>query len=207
MKYPFSRRVSALALSIASLGIAAFSAAPAQASLLSPSTCDASHASQPFSPWGDKNTYVLAPGGAFSGHSTNWTLHGNASLQNGGEPYNVSDTASPASVVLAPGAYVQSPFACVNLQDPTFRFFAKSSGLLGTALVSAVYQLPGGLQLPVPVGVVALSGSWHPSLTMLTGSGVPSALTTGQGQVALRFTALLGTTRIDDVYIDPHMRT
>jgi hypothetical protein len=41
---------------------------------------------------------------------------------------------------------------------------------------------------------------------MLTGSVVGGLLSGGTAQVALRFTALLGTSNIDDVFIDPRMR-
>jgi hypothetical protein len=40
---------------------------------------------------------------------------------------------------------------------------------------------------------------------MLTASAVPGALTGGTAQVALRFTALLGASQIDDVFVDPRM--
>jgi hypothetical protein len=207
MKIQMGRRVSAIALAIASLGTAALSAAPAQASDLSGGQCTATNVSQPFTPWGDSNNYVLAPGGAFSGDTTDWSLLGGAKVQPGGEPYNVSDTDSASSVELPAGASVTSPYACVNLDYPTFRFFAKSQGLLGTVLVSIVWQEGRLGELSLPVGVVALSNTWKPSTVMLTGSGLGGALMATGGKVALRFTALTGSTRIDDVFIDPHMRT
>jgi hypothetical protein len=61
----------------------------------------------------------------------------------------------------------------------------------------------------VPVGTVLLSPSWGPSAQMLTLSvvqGIVNGLLTGKTpQVALRFTAVTGSSQIDDVFIDPHM--
>jgi hypothetical protein len=41
---------------------------------------------------------------------------------------------------------------------------------------------------------------------MLTLAAVPGLLTGGTSQVALRFTALTGSSQIDDVFVDPRMR-
>lgn len=204
--FTMNRRIRALALTIATVGAGSLAAAPAQASLLNlgPSapnaTCATSDVSQPFAPWGDHNDYVLAPGGAFSGSSTDWTLSRGARLVPGGEPYNVAGSAAPASLSLPAGSSAQSPFTCVNLSRPTFRFFGRNSGLLSTVLVQVVIKLPVVGELPVPVGTLALSGKWQPSLQMLTTSGL-----TGTGEVALRFTALTGTSQFDDVFVDPRM--
>jgi hypothetical protein len=67
-------------------------------------------------------------------------------------------------------------------------------------LVQAVVKVPLVGQVAVPVGTLSLSGSWQPSATMLTASGLTSA------DLALRFTALTGSSQIDDVFIDPRMR-
>ena len=60
-------------------------------------------------------------------------------------------------------------------------------------------------EVAVPVGTVALSSTWAPSLPMLTASVVTGALSQGTAQVALRFTALTGDSQIDDVFVDPRM--
>jgi hypothetical protein len=104
---------------------------------------------------------------------------------------------------------VQSPYTCVDFAYPTFRFFGVNHGLLSTVAVSIVYKEPLLGPVAVPVGVVALNGTWAPSLQMLTASavqGVVNGLLIGTTpQVALRFTALTGSSQIDDVFIDPHM--
>jgi hypothetical protein len=72
-------------------------------------------------------------------------------------------------------------------------------------LVQVVYATALG-QVALPLGVVALSGEWEPTLPMLTGSLVGGLLSGGTAQVALRFTALGGSSDIDDVYVDPRMK-
>jgi hypothetical protein len=68
-----------------------------------------------------------------------------------------------------------------------------------------VYKTPLLGDVAVPVGVVALSNSWKPSLPMLTASVAEGVLNNGTAQAALRFTALTGHTQIDDVFVDPRM--
>ena len=99
-----------------------------------------------------------------------------------------------------------SPFTCVDAAYPTFRFFAHNSGLLSTVLVSVVYKPLLGIPVAVPVGPVLLSPSWAPSAPMLTVSVLTGLLHGGTVPMALRFTAVTGSSQIDDVFVDPHMR-
>jgi len=61
----------------------------------------------------------------------------------------------------------------------------------------------------VRLRLAGVTGSWAPSAQMLTLSavqGLVNGLVTGKTpQVAIRFTAVTGSSQIDDVYIDPHM--
>jgi hypothetical protein len=93
----------------------------------------------------------------------------------------------------------------VNAAYPTFRLFARTNGLLSTVLVQVVYDDPIVGRVTLPVGVVALSEKWHPTLPMITGSVVQGVLKDGSADVSLRFTALTGSSTIDDVYVDPRM--
>jgi hypothetical protein len=200
------RRLAALVVTVTTMGTIAFSAAPAQASLLANGPCPSTATSQPFAPWGDTNDYSLAPGGAFSGNTTTWSLSNGADLVKGGEPWNVSGIDAPASVRLTAGASTQSPPICVDATDPSFRFFGTTGGIAGNVLVQVVYQRPLIGQIVVPVGIFSQAGSWRPSRTMLTGAGISGLGNGGHGQMALRFTGLTGTSQIDDVFIDPRMR-
>jgi len=184
----------------------AASAAPAQAALISTSACDASSLRQPFTRWGDAHWYKLIPGADFEGSLAGWTLKGGATRTAGSEPFRVTGSAGSSSILLPPGGSVQSPLTCVNAGYPAFRFFGRNNGLLSTVLVQVIYKDSLLGLVPLPVGVVALSGSWQPTLRMLTASLVGGLLSGGTAQIAIRFTALTGSSQIDDVYVDPRMK-
>jgi len=177
--------------------------ASAQAALISTSACNGATLTQPFKSWGDTNFYELLPGGDFEGSLSGWTLGGGARKTTGSEPFGASGVVGSSSLYLPAGASAQSPFTCVNAAYPIFRFFGRNSSLLSTVLVQVVYNEPLVGEVAVPVGAVALSGNWSPTLQMLTASAVAGALSNGTAQVALRFTALTGASQIDDVFIDP----
>ncbi len=201
----FSRHTRLVGLVMSALGIAALSGAPARAALITTDACDSSALSQPFSHWGDSNEYKLVPGGSFEKGASGWTLSRGASIVKGSEPYGATGSVGASSVNLSAGASLTSPFTCVDAAYPTFRFFGRNNGLLSTVLVSVVYRVPLLGSLAVPVGPVALSGSWNPSLPMLTASVVTGLLNGGTSQMAIRFTALTGSSQIDDVFVDPRM--
>jgi len=178
---------------------------PAAAAQASAGTCPSSPASEPFAQWGDTNSYTLVSQGNFEGSLSQWTLSGGASTVAGSEPYGATGAVGKLSLALPAGASAQSPYTCVTASDPTFRFFAHNSTLLSTLAVSVVYKTLLGT-LAVPLGAVALSGTWQPTLPMLTASVAAGLLSGGTAELALRFTALTGSSRIDDVFIDPRMR-
>jgi hypothetical protein len=179
-------------------------ATPARAALVESGACNEAGLSQPFVRWGDQSSYELLAGGDFEGSLAGWSLSGGAERVAGSEPYGATGSVGSYSLELPAGASAQSPFTCVNAAYPTFRFFARNDALLSTVLVQVVYQTPLGV-LALPLGAVALSGSWQPTLPMLTGSVALAALSGGTAQVALRFTAEVGPSQIDDVFVDPRM--
>ncbi len=191
------------------LRLACLPAASARAALISTDACDNAPLTQPFLPWNDSNSYKLVPGGDFEGSLAGWTLGRGATRVAGSEPFGATGAVGQSSIYLAAGASVQSPYTCVDSAYPIFRFFGRNNGLLSTVAVSIVYKEPLVGPVAVPVGVVALNGTWAPSAQMLTLSavqGLVNGLLTGKTpQVALRFTALTGSSQIDDVYIDPHV--
>jgi hypothetical protein len=200
------RRTYSIALigALASIAIALFSSAPAQAALVSTSACNESALSQPFLKWGDSSSYELVPGGDFEGSLEGWSLSAGAQRVAGSEPYGATGSVGSYSLSLPAGSSAQSPFTCVDAAYPTFRFFAHNDTLLASVVVQVVYRTPLGT-VALPLGAVALSGKWQPTLPMLTGSVATGLLSGGTAEASLRFTALLGTSQIDDVFIDPHM--
>jgi hypothetical protein len=179
--------------------------APAQASLIDTGACSDAGLSQPFAQWGDTSSYELVEGGSFEGSLAGWTLSGGARRVAGSEPFGATGAVGSYALQLPAGASAQSPLTCVNAAYPTFRFFARNDNLLSSVLVQVVYSTPVGT-VALPLGVVAASGQWEPTLPMLTGSLATAALSGGTAELALRFTSLTGTSEIDDVFVDPRMK-
>jgi hypothetical protein len=202
------RRRLLLAGLLGGLALAVLPAASARAALINTDSCDNAALTQPFAPWGDGNFYKLVPGGDFEGGLAGWKLTGGAHVVAGSEPFGATGQVGSSSLDLPAGASAQSPYTCVDFAYPTFRFFARNDGLLSTVLVSVVYNEPLLGATTVPIGAVALSPDWAPTLLpMLTAAQVQSLvnnlLARGVPQVALRFTALTGDSQIDDVFVDP----
>jgi hypothetical protein len=197
------RAVALLATGVA-VGAAAFPAA-SSAALIDTGACDNSTLSQPFKPWSDSGEYKLVPGGSFEDDASGWTLSGGGAVVNGSEPFAATSAVGSHSLYLPAGASAESPPTCVNAAYPTFRLFGRNSGLLSTVVVQVVYDDPVVGRVALPVGVVALSHKWAPTLPMLTASAIQGVLRNGSAQVSLRFTAVGGSSAIDDAYVDPRM--
>jgi hypothetical protein len=162
--------------------------------------------SQPFLSWNDANYYDLVSGGDFEGSLTGWTLTGGAGVTSGSEPYAATGKLGSKSIALPAGASVQSPYFCVNADEPSFRFFARNDSLLANLTVEVVYENESGISTVLPVGLVALTGSWAPSTAMPTNGALAAAVNGGTAEVALRFVAFGGASQIDDVFVDPHCK-
>ena len=180
-----------------------FAAVSAQAA--GTGTCPASTVSQPFLKWADANYYSLVPQGDFEGPVSEWNLSGGAKQVMGSESYGVSGKVGGYSMLIPQGATVRSPFMCVTEVDRTFRLFARSEGSPSTLRAEVVYKILGG-NLAIKVASLSVSGTWQPTVIMHTGAAAVTELTNGTAQLALRFTSVTGSTRIDDVYLDPRRR-
>jgi hypothetical protein len=178
------------------------------AGLINTDPCDNATLTQPFLKWGDSNSYKLVPGGDFEGSMAGWTLTGGAAVRSGSDPFGATGSVGRSSLYLPPGGSAQSPLTCVDFAYPTFRFLAKNNSLLSTVLVSIVYKEPLLGPVTLPIGPVILSPKWGPSLPMLTASALQSVVNDlfaqGTPQVALKFTSVIGSSEIDDVFVDPH---
>lgn len=167
----------------------------------------AAHAddTQVFAPWGDPSSYALAPGGDAES-AAGWTFAGDAGIVAGNESFFVHGPADASSVHLGPGASATTATTAVAANDPTLRFFARSSGTsLGSVLrVDVSIDTPSGT-VRVPVGVVTpTGGGWTPSPVMPILANAVSYVTGSVTPARLSFVPMgRGTWSVDDVYVDP----
>ena len=186
-------------------------AAPASAGLLveDAPNCSNGPSSQPFKPWNDSAYYT--PLGSFENGAGGWKLSSKATVVAGNEPWKVGGANHSKSLKLAPGATATSPTACVGLEHPKMRFFAKSSGgllSLSSLTVEVLVETELGLVVPVPIGAVLPHTSWKPSLRYRVVANLLPLLPNNYTPVAFRFRAIGGATwTIDDVYLDPRKRS
>jgi hypothetical protein len=187
------------------MATAAF-AAPANAGILTAAapSCDYPDPGQPFARWGDNANYFLTTGGHFEGVLEGWTLRGGARVVAGNEPWRVRNGSDRRSLHLPAGSRATTPSACVGLEEPAFRFFAKKkTGLLSSLVVDVQVETSLGLVVNVPLGVVLGNGTWKPSPKFLVVANLLPLLPGDKTPVRFSFTPVLGDWGIDDVYVDP----
>ena len=203
---------TAAAFFIATIAAAAF-APTANAGLLTASadSCEDGAITQPFQRFGDPASYKLLPGGSFEAGTDAWQLSGGAKIVSGNETYNVGGPAHSRSLQLPSGSAAVSPFTCVGLAEPTLRLFAKRNsallGLVSTLNVQIQVKTSLGLSVWLPVLPGDLGGSsWHPTLPMPLIANILPLSQSDKTPVRFRFTPVLGSWQIDDVYVDPVMK-
>jgi hypothetical protein len=166
--------------------------------------CGSGALSTPFSQWGDTSLYTLLPGGSFESGTPAWTLSGGAKVAAGSEPYAVTGSLGSSSLSIPFGGSARSPFVCVTPADRTFRFFQRTETLLASLAVSVVYQTILG-NVEVPNVTLTPTSKWSPSSIFHTHVALASVVSGETVHLAVRFTSLLGTSRVDDVFLDPRM--
>jgi len=195
--------VATLVAGAVALGVLA-PAANAGVLVSSARDCPKQELERPFLRWLDPANYVLVRQGTLEGPSA-WTLS-RASRATGNEPFFVHGRGEQYSLALPAGSTATTPTQCVGLEHPTLRFFARNTGsMLSLLKVEVLFEDKLGLVKALPIGAVAGTSAWAPTLPMPVIANllplVPGELT----PVRFRFTPVgLGAAwRIDDVYVDP----
>jgi hypothetical protein len=207
---PSNSIVRAAGAALATVTAAAALAAPARAGVLvtSATDCDVPAISQPFAAWGDASSYQLVPGGDFESGAAGWTLTGGAKVVAGDASAKIGGAGDSHSLSLPAGSSATTPPVCVGIDEPTLRFMTrKDSGLLSTLAVTVQVQTSLGVWVTLPLGA-DLGGAWHPSLPMLVVANLLPLLPPDKTAVKFTFTPLLGGAwQVDDVYVDPRVRS
>jgi len=189
------------------LAFALVTPASAHAGVL-PSTCPDEPLVQPFLPWGDLMQYVFAPDGGFENGAAGWKLRGGADVERGNESFYVHDVDDRRVLDLPAGASAMSPVTCVGIERPTVRFFARrTSGWFFPYLkVEVFYNGLDGELRTLALAPVTAGSSWQPTLPLPIVANLLPNLSGDQAVVAFRFTAVGGSFRVDDVYVDPYAK-
>jgi len=161
------------------------------------------------SPFGDARDYFLAPGGDFEGEPAGWDLEGGARVVAGSEPFGAVGNGA-SSLQLPAGSSAVSPVFCVDLNYPTFRFFAVQQQAAADA----------GLQVDVIYPEIA-KGNVHRAAAYKSQQAWKlmkdvklepqrAGKRAGWRRVALRFsvpaTKKGGVWNVDNVLVDPRCR-
>jgi hypothetical protein len=173
--------------------------------LLTGADCGYGDASRVFAPWADMAMYALAPQGDLS-PSDDWTLDKEAAVVTGADPFSGADE----SLQLAKGAEAVSPAMCVNLDNPTIRFFARDVGGNGKSnlKVDVLYEDFDGHVKQLTTAKLRLGTDWQPSaIVPIYMNFLALASPNGLTAVAFRFKAeglqKDETLSISSLYLDP----
>jgi hypothetical protein len=169
-------------------------------------SCQSEGLETPFTSWGDDAYYFLIRQGDV-GSADNWDLYG-ATVAAENNAYTVY-TDPPASVSVADGQSATSPSVCVNIDDPTLRFFVRNTGAAtGLLHVDVLYQDDYGNEQTAEIATLGSStpSSWGPSpIIDLT---VPLVDVMGDGFTPVQFSFRAdgdgSAWLLDDVYVDPY---
>ncbi len=173
--------------------------------LLSGADCRYGEASPYFTAWGDTANYALAPEGDLL-TTDDWTLNKQATVVEAADPFS----GAAQSLQLLKGAQAATPAMCVNLDNPTIRFFVRDVGgnEKSRLKVDVLYEDFGGHVKHLTIANVKAGSDWQPSVIVpmymnMLALATPNDLTA----VAFRFKAE-GVQKdealsISSIYVDP----
>jgi hypothetical protein len=158
-----------------------------------------------FAPWGDGAMYMLTPQGDLS-VTDGWTLNKQATVAPSADPFSGAEQ----SLQFGKGAEAATPAMCVNLDNPTIRFFVRDLGGNGKSQlkVDVLYEDFGGHVKHLTIAKLKAGGEWQPSVILpmymnMLALASPSGLTA----VAFRFKAeglqKDETLSISSLFVDP----
>ncbi|HXW58675.1 MAG TPA: hypothetical protein VEJ23_04260 [Solirubrobacteraceae bacterium] len=182
-------------------------ALPSGAAAASTSACASGSTSTPFAALGDSALYTLLTGAGFESSASGWTLSDAEAI---GAGATAESAPSGHALAIEPGGSALSPQFCIDVEEPSFRFYVRQSGdgdrgsSLGVFIVwSDVY----GFRHYTPVASVTGSSTWAPTPVLPLATKLPLWMPGATLNAQLQFKAEgPASWAIDDVYIDPHSR-
>ena len=155
--------------------------------LLESADCGYGDPSAVFAPWGDNAMCALAPQGDLS-TTDGWTLNKQATVAPSADPFS----GARQSLQLAKGAEAATPAMCVNLDNPTIRFFVRDLGGNGKSQLKldVLYEDFGGHVKHLTIARLRAAREWQPSVILPMYMNVLAlASPSGVTAVAFRFKA------------------
>lgn len=189
-------------------------------------TCESPLLEQPFEQFGDSRDYVLAPSGAFEHidatlnplelnvdlSQLGWQSSAGAGITLGNEAYYVRRRTDGWSLTLPAEARATSPAMCVDLYHPHMRIVTRATSRsmpasdlkLGVQVAYPESATPGFRRVDTVTGVEGSDArrGWRVS-TDIPLRPERGGTRPGPRLAALRFTAVSGNWKIDDIYVDP----
>jgi hypothetical protein len=154
-----------------------------------------------FARWGDLAYYTPAPQGDLETSSL-WSLASGAAIAADNETFGIGTHA----LSLRTGTAV-SPAACVDVTQPTVRFFARNTGDPGSKLnVEVLFQDLTGHQRTLAIASLTAGAAWAPTpIIPLYVNQLAAVSPSGTTSVSLRFSVSGGNGAwvVDDLQIDP----
>jgi hypothetical protein len=182
-------------------------------SAASTQTCTAPLIQNPFLRFGDQRDYVMAPDGSFEDAVlSGWQLSGSARRVTEADPVDLGADDGAGMLSLAARATAISPTMCVDLNYPTFRVLTKAVGRTDSSEFKIEVIYPDSAK-PTWEELSKFDGKqftnagsgWRLTNDMDMNPSI-GGKAAGFRRVAFRFTALTGTWRVDDLYVDPRRR-
>lgn len=198
VRFPQLRRIAAALFGSALL----IGAVPALAS----AACPSSATSTPFAQFGDTAAYSPLAGGSFESGAPGWSLT-NSAVVSGNESYNVAGGSH--SLAIQPTGVAVSPSFCIDITEPSFRFFLRqTSGSWAVLNVILRWSEASGATHETTVASLQTGTSWQASPVMALATTLPlwQSGSTLDARLVFKPEQYGGAWAIDDVYIDPHGR-
>jgi len=194
------RTVRALAMSVA-MAVPLAGLIPATAAEAAAPSCPSRQSAPVFSWALDPNLYFPMPGGDFEDGGRTWSTAGSARVVDG-----INETVMPASdddshaLNLPAGTSATAAPLCVNGTATLMRFFARSRGLAGIALVVVTARTDSGATQVLLSPALPLTPAWSAPLLLFRLPLLGDEFTS----VTVSIKSIgLGGIDVDDVYVDP----
>jgi hypothetical protein len=173
-------------------------------------TCATPSLFNPLAVFKDRRDYFVAPAGDFEDPSLpGWELTGGAAVVAGNSAHAVTGATDANSLSLPPGSTATSPEMCVDLNYPTFRFFATqlSSDTDAELAIDVIYPAlaKNNVREAKKLKLKAKDGWQLSDDVKLEPQRLGKA--SGWRRIAIRFRVKPGRKpaayRVDDILIDP----